>query len=141
MISCASCCAKSPLAPENVVLKSARINDVVLCTARNIVIKKIDAANAIVGIVWMALLHCAHIAICCAVRRDVRIDWRMALQCARIAICCAAIHMDVQMHWRLVILHGAPIVHKNDKNLKRSNNSNMIWQSVVLCQKYNNLFI
>ena len=96
MISCASCCAKSPLA--------------------EIVIQKIDAASAIVGIVWMAL-HCAHIAICCAVRRDVRIDWRMALQCARIAICCAVINMDVRMHWRLVILHGAPIVHKNDETL------------------------
>ena len=59
----------------NVVLKSARIDVGVLemnaCTARNTVIRILDAASARLGVLRMIVLqNCARIAICCAVPTD-----------------------------------------------------------------------
>ena len=39
--------------------------------------------------------------------------------CARIANCCA-VPTDVQMNWRMVFLHGAPIADPNDWNAKNA---------------------
>ena len=73
----------------NVVLKIATTVFVFLgaVTASTTRIKVLDAASAI-GVCRMVVVHCAQRAICCAVRPD------------------------VQMYWRMIVLHGAPIAIK-----------------------------